>query len=329
MKVTAIYELPVPMWVTKAVLGRTYRTGYGSLHFDVAMPGGESPLGEAPAALGVDHSHVPNQGPVVWTQEYGAFIPESLRPATALHRIVVTAVEGASYPDREWLTPDHQLAQIVDRWFDGVRTWVEILTGQDLDPRHRVYDAEPVGGGLTFIEPASERALGLTITTPHVRPIRPAEWERSLSLVSNGDEPPLEEVLSRDARAAQRRNANRRAVIDAATALEITLGRYVRDRATQLPESQQKRISDRAALGDYIAIAEASHLELALPFDRLRQLNRLRNDAAHRGKAPNNWEAAAAVQVMIDFLGFHGQYRRTGVEELDGGEVTLIGPEPS
>ena len=133
--------------------------------------------------------------------------------------------------------------------------------------------------------------------------------------------------LSRDSRAAQRRNANRRAIIDAATALEIALGRHVRGLADQLPETQRRRISERTALGDYISIAEHSGLQLAVPVDRLRWLNNLRNDAAHRGAAPGNWKAGEAVQVMIDFLGAHGRFRRTGEREPDGGEWVLADSE--
>jgi hypothetical protein len=86
----------------------------------------------------------------VWAQEYGAFIPESLRPATALHRVAMTDVDGPAYDDhRSWITPDIQLARCVNRWFDDVRTWAEVVTGQDLDPNHRVYDAELDGVGQT------------------------------------------------------------------------------------------------------------------------------------------------------------------------------------
>lgn len=323
----AIYEFPVPIWVTCTTLGRAYQTGFGPLRFDVVMPENDPPLGGTPAVAGIEEALALLEEQVVWAQEYGAFIPESLRPATAIHRVAVTGVEGPNYDDGSWFTPDRQLAESINRWFDDVRTWVEIFTGQDLDPRHRVYDAESVGAGLTFIEPPHQEALGLTITTPHVRPIRLEEWVAILNFVREGTEPPLEEILSRDARAAQRRNANRRAVIDAATALEIALGRHVRELANDLPKTQQERINDRIALGGYISIAEQSHLELAVPFDRLRQLNKHRNDAAHRGQAPNNWEVGIALQVMIDFLANHGRYRRTSASEPDGGELMLDDPD--
>jgi hypothetical protein len=92
----------------------------------------------------------------------------------------------------------------------------------------------------------------------------------------------------------------------------------------QLPETQQRRISERTAVGGYISIAEHSGLRLAVPVDRLRWLNNIRNDAVHRGAAPGQEEAGAAVQLMIDFLGAHGRARRTGEREPDGGEWVAV-----
>jgi hypothetical protein len=327
MEVRAIFELPVHIWVMCDALDATYPTGYDKLRFNVVMPNDRPPVGGPPPVPGVESRPGLVGEQVVWVQEYGAHIPESLRPATALHRFAVTDVEGPSYDHRSWFTPEYQLAEYINKWFNDVRTWTEIVTGQDLDPNHRVYDAESVGAGLTFIEPPHDDALGLTITTSRVLPLRAQEWADILGFVRDGKEPPLEEVLSRDARGAHRRDANRRAIIDAATALEIALGRHVRSHADQLPERQRGRISERTALGDYISIAERSGLQLAVPVDRLRWLNNLRNDAAHRGAAPGHWEAGYAVQVMIDFLGAHGRLRRTGEREPDGGEWVLADPE--
>lgn len=242
--------------------------------------------------------------------------------------VAITDVDGPTYEHMSWFTPEHQLAEYVNRWFDNVRTWVEVVTGQDLDPNHRIYDAEPVGAGLTFIEPPIDRGLGLKASTPRVLPLPARSWAGILERVRDGVEPPLEEVLSRDARAAQRRNSNRRAIIDAATALEIALGRHVRGLADQLPEKQRSRIDERTALGDYISIADHSGLDLAVDVDRLGWLNKHRNDAAHRGVAPSNWDAGNAVQLMMDFLGAHGQVRRTGEREPDGSEWIVAAPAP-
>ncbi|MBB5871877.1 hypothetical protein F4553_005256 [Allocatelliglobosispora scoriae] len=327
MDVRASYELPVPIWVMGDALDATYPTGYGKLWFNVVMPHGQPPVGGPPPMLGVESRPELTGEQVVWVKEYGAFIPESLRPATALHRVAVTDAEGPTYDHKPWFTAEHQLAGCIGEWFNDVRTWAEIVTGQDLDPDHRVYSAESVGAGLTFIEPPRDGALGFKITTPSVVPLRAQEWASILGFVRDGQEPPLEEVLSRDARAAHRRGANRRAIIDAATALEIVLVRHVRSHASQLPQRQRDRIGERAALGVYLSIAENSGLPLAVPADRLRWLTDLRNDAAHRGAAPDHVEAGNAVQVMIDFLGAHGRLRRTDEREPDGGELMLADPE--
>ena len=327
MDVRAIFELPVHIWVMLDALDKTYSTGYADLRFSVVMPKDHPPVGGAPSVAGIEGLAESHGEQVVWVQEYGAHIPESLRPASAVHRVAITDVDGPSFDDRAWFTPEHQLTEGINRWFDDVRTWAEILTGQDLDPNHRVYDAEVVGEGLTFIEPQQNGALGLQITTPRILPLRAQEWADILELVREGKEPPLEEVLSRDARAAARRNANRRAIIEAATALEIALGRHIRGLGSRLPEAQRRRITDRSALGDYIAIATDSKLQLAVEANQLRWLKNLRNEAAHRGAAPSNWDANAAVQLMMDFLGAHGRILRTGERELDGGEFVLVEPE--
>ncbi|GAA3525095.1 hypothetical protein GCM10022234_22540 [Aeromicrobium panaciterrae] len=200
MDVTTIYALPVPVWVTCETLGGTYPTGYGKVRFDIVMPQDAPPTGAAPIVSGVEIPD-PRDGELSqWTCKYGAFIPESLKPATTLQRVVVTNVEAPDDVTRSWNTADLQLAEVINDWFDRVRTWAEILTGQDLDPSHRVYDAEISGTGLTFIVPPHEGSLGMTLTAPSIRPVRPEEWQRILELVRDDTEPPLEELLSRDAR---------------------------------------------------------------------------------------------------------------------------------
>lgn len=310
----AIYELPIPIWVTSATLGRTYESGFGEVTFDVVMPADEPTDGAPPAASGLSEK---TQG-LTWTHEYGAFIPESLRPATALLRIALVNIKAPIDNERAWRAVDHRLAENIDRWFDDVRTWVEVLTGQDLDPQHRVFDAEAVGTGLTFIEPPHQNALGLRITMPRIRPIQARDWAALLKAVKEGTEPPLEELLSRDARAAQRRGGNRRAIIDATTAVEIALTRHVVNLRATLPANQQKRIDRKPGFGTFISIAEDSGLTLRVTYDRLRALNDLRNDAAHRGARPGELETVRAVQVMIDFLAEHGHYRRMAAPESDG-----------
>ena len=327
MDIRAVFELPVHIWVTVDTLGGTYPTGYRSLGFQVVMPTGEGPNGGPPSMAGLENHADLTGEEVKWVHEYGAHIPESYKPATALHRIGIIDVSGPTPEHLSWFTPEHQLAEYITPWFNEVRTWVEVITGQDLDPNHRVYDAEAVGDGLTFLDQEHDGAHGLLITTPRVLPLPANEWEAILRLVRDGKEPPLEELLSRDARASQRRGADRRAVIEAATALEIALGRYVRSKTPDLPKRQQDRLNESTTLGRYIDIAETAQLPSEVPYERLRWVNALRNNAAHRGEAPSNWDAGTAVQITIDFLGAHGRYARRQGREPDGSEFVLVDPD--
>lgn len=327
MTVSAIFELPVPIWVMSDALGETYSTGLGSLTFNVVMPSLDGTHGAPPTVPGLSDRQELADPEMRWVHEYGAHIPESYKPATALHRVAFTDVDGPTPTNRTWFTPEAQLAEFVAPWFNSVRTWVEVVTGQDLDPNHRVYDAVAVGHGLTFLDRDHDGAHGLQITTPRVLPVPAREWESILKLVSAGKEPPLEELLSRDARASRRRGAERRAVIEAATALELVISRHVRSRTDQLPESQQRRLGNSPSLGTYIDIAEKSQLTLAVGYENLRWLSTLRNDAAHRGEAPSNWDTGTAVQIAIDFLGAHGRFARAQEREPDGSEFVLVDPD--
>lgn len=326
MTLSAIYEFPVPIWVMSDALDTTYATGYEGLKFNVVMPSEDGPNGGPPTVTDLETLNELVGDDVVWVHEYGAFIPESYKPATALHRVALTDVYGPTPAHLTWFTPDAQLAEYVGPWFNAVRTWAEVVSGQDLDPNHRVYDAIAVGDGLTFLDTDHDGAHGLQITTSSVLPVPARMWEVILQNVSQGKEPPLEEILSRDARASQRRGAGRRAILEAATALEIVVSRHVRSQVDKLPERQQSRLTDRTTLGGYIDIAEKSGLPLAVDYEMLRRLSAMRNDAAHRGEAPNDFDVVAAVQTAIDFLGAHGSYQRSTEREPDGSEFVLVDP---
>lgn len=300
--VTAIYELPVPIWVSCAALSGTYPSGYGSVQFNVVMPLDRAPVGAPPVIDGVKIPESLDGELVEWTTEYAADVPEEFQPATALRRIVITAVEAPTDAVRSWRGTDDQLGGIIKFWFDQVRSWAEILTGQDLDPNHRVYDAETVGAGLTFVAPPREDVLGLVITTSIIKPVSAGEWQGILAAVRDAKEPPLEPLLIRDANAAFARGFYRRAVIDAAAALELALVRVLDERIEDLPVPQRKRM-EGATLGRYIDIAKASGFEFDVTFEDLKRLNDARNDAVHRAQAPDYFNTVSLLQVTGDFLG--------------------------
>lgn len=305
VEVTAVYELPVPIWVSCGALGQTFRSGIGSLRFDVAMPKDEQPVGAAPEVKGASFPEQPDGEILAWTTEYAGFIPEDMQPATALRRIVITAVQAPVDPDKSWRGPDHQLGELVGYWFDQVRTWAEIYTGQDLDPDHRVYTATSVGAGLAFVAPPNDGALGVQLTTPRIQPVSAEDWRKILAAVRDGVEPPVEFLLHRDARAMLSRRFYRRAVIDAATAAEIVLFRSVKQQSASLPENQRNRLDERATLGKLISIAETSGLSFAVTFDELKELNRLRIAAVHLAQAPGYFETYALLDISNRFISDH------------------------
>lgn len=300
--VTAIYELPVPIWVSCAALSGIYPSGYSRVQFDVVMPQEGGPVGSPPVIDGVDVPESFDGKLVEWTTKYAASIPEEFQPATALRRIVITAVEAPPDAVESWQGPDQQLGDCIEFWFDQVRSWVEIVTGQDLDPGHRVYDAETVGAGLTFIAPLHEGALGIRLTMRHVRPVSGDEWRWILAAVRDGREQPLECLLIRDANAAFARGFYRRAVIDAAAALEIALVRVLGERIEELPEKQRQRLENRPTLGVSIDIAKVSRFEFEMPFEDLKSLNEARNDAVHRAQAPDYIGTHTLLRVAGDFV---------------------------
>lgn len=300
--VTAIYELPVPVWVSCATLSGTYPTGCSKVRFDVVMPQERDPVGGPPVIDGIEVPESLDGELAEWTTEYAAWIPEEFQPATALRRIVITAVKAPTDAAESWRGPDRQLGDCIAFWFDQVRSWVEILTGQDLDPGHRVYDAEMVGAGLTFIAPPHEGELGLRLTTPHIRPVTAAEWRGILAAVREAKEPPLEHLLIRDANAAFARGFHRRAIIDAAAALEIALVWVINQKIEEVPEKQRGRLRNRPTLGVYISVAEISGFEFDVSFEKLKQLVDARNDAVHRVQAPDYVGTHNLLRIAREFL---------------------------
>jgi hypothetical protein len=109
--ITAIYELPVPIWISTDVLGERIRTGFGPITFDVVMPTQDGAVGGTPTASGV---LVPTHGDgselLIWTQRFAAFPSDP--NSTALCRVVVQTVVLRSF-DAEGL-PD------VDLPVDGI-----------------------------------------------------------------------------------------------------------------------------------------------------------------------------------------------------------------
>ncbi|QSR28776.1 hypothetical protein CFH99_24445 [Nocardioides aromaticivorans] len=315
MSVVAIYELPVPFWVDTATLGRRVDSGWRTVQFEVFTPVESEPVGAPPVVAGIE---IPSTEPadcadpdvnpdlIAWTRRYAGFAPQN---STGLCRVVLRTAVGVD---------EYQLARSVDRWFDDVRSWVEAITGQDLDPAHRVYTATSHGAGLTVLDPpqTGDGPIALTLTTPRVSPLPAEAWSAVLENVALGVSPPLEELLSRDARAAFARDHFRRAIVDATTAVEIVLHRTVKAEVDEAALNtswlrNKLRDVDRQPVGGLVTIAEAAEVDLGVDFERLKRIAEVRNDAIHRGEDPGPDAALEAVNLCLEFVGKRGYWRRT------------------
>lgn len=306
--VTAVYTLPVPIWVSCSALGLRYSSGIGGLRFDVVMPQDLEPVGGPPVSDGVSIPDSRDGELIEWTTQYAGWIPDDLQPATALRRVVITAVEApAPEPPQLWRGPEYRLAEAIGSWFDRVRTWAEIYTGQDLDPAHRLYDSQAIGEGLAFIVPPRSGVLGVHITQSMISPVTAETWAWILMAVGRNIDPPTELVLHRDARAAHARGFYRRAAIDAAGSVEITLSRILNDLAPALESGQKKRLAG-ASLGRLISIARDSRVEFEVAYEDLENLVRVRNQAVHDALEPDPLETLRLLDTAERFLSAH----RTG-----------------
>ena len=321
MSITAIYQLPVPIWISTDVLGERIRSGYRGFEFDVFMPTDIAPVGGAPVVPCVEVPAVESDADlVVWAVEFAA---EASDPnSTALCRVVVQTLES-----HDPVNGPSDLARAMERWFDAVRTWAETLTGQDLDPNHRVFSSKEYGEHLTLLDPApaTNGPIALSLSIPHVVPVSASEWRMLLARVAAGEEPPLEEQLNRDARAAFNREQYRRSVIDAASAAEIVLHRLIATSVTeaQLPNSEYRRRLlklDMQPLGDLVKIADAAGVDVEV--DGLAALVRVRNDAIHRGAAPSIFDAYQAGKAATRLLGCYGEWKRAGSAATSGASGT-------
>lgn len=175
--------------------------------------------------------------------------------------------------------------------------------------------------------------MALTLTTPRVMPVPAVAWRELLANVAAGKEPPLEEQLSRDSRAAFARGQLRRSVIDAASASEIVLHRLISTTVTEehMPNSEyRKRLKklDKQPLGELVAIAEKAGIDRTVDIAALTELVHVRNDAIHRGTTPSHVDAFKAMQAAVDLLGRHGPWKRSE-SQPDYGDDWQVAPLPA
>lgn len=181
-----------------------------------------------------------------------------------------------------------------NRWHDHVRSWVEVMTLQDLDHLHPRWTAHVEGAGIATFTPDGLRFGSggvMRLDTDWPTPATSRVMETALRAAGEDRYPPLAHLLLRDARAAWYREQARRAVIDAATATEVSLS-AVADRAGLLPQGKF------LTLGSLLKMLRSSgHLALERTDELFKVVVIPRNKAVHEGAEPSSWEAAEACKA--------------------------------
>ncbi|OBA64699.1 hypothetical protein A5647_24815 [Mycobacterium sp. 1100029.7] len=194
----------------------------------------------------------------------------------------------------------------IDAWWDRVRTWLEISTGQGLaqvgakqqtwnsDSRTRIWLAS------SGVKREEWKGGGTEITCPQIVHGVNADVFEACAALSEV-EPPLAWTLLRDARALQGVGQYRRAVIDAATAAELAVGELLDDRLKNVEKVvREALLESKPMLGSRTALLEK--LGQGLPKSFTDRLVNKRNKAVHRGVDPTLDECESAIREAVNLV---------------------------
>lgn len=315
-ELAGVYNLPVPIWVAHETFGTSSMTAFRGLPFEVRMPVRamieDQDVVSPPDLPGVS-SDDEKLAASPWAMNYAA---EPTAPSMALCRVGLICQVNENNAARSRFGDGaaasfrvgDALAQRIESWFDELRSWTEVVTGQDLDFRHPVADAEDPAEGLLLAHPTGLRSSGLgRFTTRVVRPVTLAEWTKILKLVAAGQRPPTEHLLMRNAHAALARDMARRAVLESATATEIVLNRVLKRTADGMPTAtRSKFLKKQRTLGSLMNDLKGEGVVLNQPWDNLAGLASLRNAAIHEGAEPDHLEALVGVSSAAQLVSSYG-----------------------
>lgn len=324
--VSAVYELPRPIWIDNDVLGGRFETRIGPVRATLVTPnlntetGGVGPpaltglpdgalgriVGEHPTRIDAYDRFASVLDPE-WCTEYAANHP----PGSTALRVVGFELTEDSTRSLDGLTsftlPSDRIhdaaSRCVEEWYVRIAEWISILTGQDLDHRHQIYDAEPVGSGFRSWGNGAWRSTSVKYSFPEVTPVTRDQWSAVLGHVGEGKRPPLEWQLLLAGASALDRGYFRRAVTEFATAIEICLTRLVENSASSA--NRPKKTATLPKWSEWLVAHEPGYT-VDEGFD---DLVTLRNDVIHRGPEPTYDSARAAYECARRIVSTYGRAR--------------------
>jgi hypothetical protein len=322
-----VYELPAPIGVSKGCLGKSFPITVASRHGKATLPivdwnsgrwGKGNPVLAAPATgLGTTpdgqllrfatnrEKNQPGMGDL-WGK-VSAWRTEPQKVSTAFVRAMwlqfrIRADDPLRDPQSADTNSPRELAYKevygdIDRWFEAFRTWLELMSDQDLDPEHPLPNGHSPGSGLSlfaFDQGKLDYFLGVRAISSIARMVTPLSVAR-LRLgfrQANANAVPSDaRLLLRDAYAENRRDRTRRAVIDAGSAVELTLADYAAREAVSMPA--------KPTLGAYVKDLQA---RASLPANTKVALVDVRNAAIHENQIPTHAESHTALGIASTVL---------------------------
>jgi hypothetical protein len=215
---------------------------------------------------------------------------------------------------------------------DEARGKFFVRVGREADVGLRLLtDWLEVLGGAVFRQPQGGRWLGgippgWTVLSPAMqggrvplpagvqwvvrdeigRSLTAERWSLAAQLVDQGVPPPLAHLLLRDARRAHWDEDLRRAVIDAASAVEVALSAAIRTHLAAMPPKALDELVDgrlRGLVDLYRFHARGLAPITSVSLNRLdNKLAKVRNRVAHAGHRPDPDEVKTALQVAAELL---------------------------
>jgi hypothetical protein len=210
----------------------------------------------------------------------------------------VNAVEGPSFADPADDVVD-QVLEAIDPWFDRFRSWIEVRTGQDLDPSPAGHGGWSPGSAVTMRlldEPGIDRRRPrFRATVIEHSALSAAGLRGAAGQASDGHMPADELILLRDARAALARSQARKAIFDAASAAELAAGRILQAQLAGVASPLSDALTSGQTLGRLLGLLRKAGVPV--PDNAQEQLVAVRNAVVHRGKWPSHMEAWLAIHM--------------------------------
>lgn len=192
-------------------------------------------------------------------------------------------------------------------WFSKLADWARVLTGQHVNAAVQAGQAQVHGDGIRVLSvgEAGETSLmtgsnRISVRMPGSECLTVEQFRRINRDIQNGVEPPTEHLLVAGARQALVLGRYRTAVIDAATALELTCVQAFHSSIAMLPSGIQTGLrAERRTLGPLVDLLATC---APIPSGTKEGVVALRNKVIHKNYTPMRGEAANAVDLAASFV---------------------------